>query len=85
MFDRKQNNIDVFMDTEKICKTNQKLIDAINKSNSEQVMIQEKDSVEVRAHRYESPVEVIVSKKRSLEAANQKMNVSKAENTKKIK
>ena len=71
MFDRKQNNIDVFMDTEKICKTNQKLIDAINKSNSEQVMIQEKDSVEVRAHRYESPVEVIVSKKRSLEAAKE--------------
>ena len=69
MFDRRQNNIDVFMDTEKICKTNLKLIDAINKSNSEQVMIQEKDPVEVHAHRYESPVEVIVSKKRSLEAA----------------
>ena len=69
MFDRRQNNIDIFQDTERKCKTNQKLIDAISKSNSGQVLIRETDSVPVQPHRYENPVKVVISPKRSLEAA----------------
>ena len=69
MFDRRQNNIDVFMDTENMCRTDKKLIDVIRKSNAGQVIIKEEENLNAQSHRYEEPAKVIVSKKRSLEAA----------------
>jgi len=69
MFDRRQNNIDVFMDTENMCRTDKKLIDVIRKSNAGQVIIKDEEELSTQTHRYEEPAKVVVSKKRSLEAA----------------
>lgn len=69
MFDIRQNNIDVFCDTEKMCKNNHALIEAIETSNRKQQLIKEADLVEVQKHRYDEQAKIIVSKKRSLEAS----------------
>ena len=44
MFDRRQNNIDIFMDTENMCRTDKKLIEVIRKSNAGQVIIKDEGS-----------------------------------------
>ena len=69
MFDRRQNNIDIFMDTENMCRTDKKLIEVIRKSNAGQVIIKDEEELSTLTHRYEEPAKVVVSKKRSLEAA----------------
>lgn len=70
-------NILVFQDTENLCKKVASLSDAIKKSTKGQLLILEDDSVEnvmpellKNRKRYEEPARLIVSKKRSYEAAS---------------
>jgi uncharacterized protein (TIGR02452 family) len=65
-------NIAVFQDTEKLVQTHEKLAAAVAESNSRQRLIAEKDTVAVSEKlRYEERTTVVVSKKRTLEAAQQ--------------
>ena len=66
----RSENAAVFQDTEKLCKTDNKIAEAVKKSTAGQKLILEKDVREKpELHRYEEPAKVIVSKKRTLEAA----------------
>lgn len=68
--DRRTQNIEIFKDTEKLCKTNPKLKNAITESTNRQYVVKEGDVIEYnREHRFSELAQVIVSKKRSLEAA----------------
>lgn len=70
MMSKRDKNVEVFLDTEKMCKTNSVLVEAIRKSNQEQYVCLEEEQIAVNdIHRYEEPAEIVVSKKRSLEAA----------------
>lgn len=69
MFDRRQSNINIFTDTERMCRTDKKLIDVIHKSNERQILIRDEDDTNKQINRYEEPAKIVVSKKRSLEAA----------------
>ncbi|MBQ8803840.1 MAG: TIGR02452 family protein [Tyzzerella sp.] len=61
----------MFQDTERMCEENGKLKAAIRKSISHQKLILENDAIsEIDKKRYEEPAQVIVSKKRSYEAAS---------------
>ena len=67
----RENNIRVFRDTERLCKENPKLREAIFKSIKKQKMISERDSLpELEKRIYREPAEIVISKKRSLEAAS---------------
>lgn len=73
----RQENIDIFQDTEKLCKNNNKLRNAIRKSKEKQRLILETDKVLGKCEkegtpekRYEEKANVVVSKKRSYEAAS---------------
>lgn len=71
MFHRQANNVEIFMDTERRCNTNSVLKSAINQSNNAQYIVSESHRIEMDSkHRYSEPAKVIVSKKRSLEAAS---------------
>ena len=63
------DNIAIFEDTRNLCKTNFELVAAIRESNQLQEVILETESIEKPAPRYEKPARIIVSKKRSFEAA----------------
>lgn len=66
----KTENIEVFKDTERICKSNDKVKKQIEKSIKEQRIILEKDELSVdNLNIHKDTAEVIVSKKRTLEAA----------------
>lgn len=65
----REEKILIFKDTERICNNNPKLVESIRNSRQNQQLILEKDNVRNDNNKYERPVEVIVSKKRSLEAA----------------
>ena len=66
----RQENIAVFEDTERLCKENKKLIDSVRKSTAKQKLILEKDVLqEASLDLYEKQAKVVVSKKRSFEAA----------------
>lgn len=68
--DRRTQNIEIFKDTEKLCKNNAILKNAIAESSNKQYVVKEEDVIECnREHRFSESVQVIVSKKRSLEAA----------------
>ena len=70
MIDRRTRNIEVFQDTERYCETNEKLMAAIASSNEQQYIVGEGEEVKSESeHRFSEPSKVIVSKKRSLEAA----------------
>ncbi len=67
----REENVIIFEDTQKLCKENQKLSDAIKASNAEQKLILEKDSIpEADKNRYEEQATVVISKKRSYAAAS---------------
>lgn len=67
----REENVIIFENTQKLCKENQKLSDAIKASNVEQKLILEKDLIpEVDKNRYEEQAAVVISKKRSYEAAS---------------
>ena len=64
--------IQVFMDTETLCKTDSHLIGSIKNTISHQYVVSESDSI-VRsnaAHRFDKPADVKVSMKRTFEAAS---------------
>ena len=67
----REDNIRVFQDTERLCKENPKLREAILKSIKKQKMILELDSLpELEKRIYRDPAEIVISKKRSFEAAS---------------
>ena len=73
----REENIAVFQDTERRCKTNQRLKEEIARSIQAQKIILESDGVErvfsdrvLQRNRHEKAAKVIVSKKRSYEAAS---------------
>ncbi len=67
----REDNILIFQNTDGMCKENTKLKTAIRKSIAEQKLILEKDTLpEIDKKKYEKPAQVIISKKRSFEAAS---------------
>lgn len=71
MNEKRELNIRVFNDTKSLCETNKKLRDSIHKSNNAQYIVSENEDFEVtKQHRFENEATVLVSKRRSLEAAS---------------
>lgn len=67
----REKNIKVFQDTKRLCKENSHLNRAIKQSASSQQLILESDEIiEFDKKKCDTPVQVIVSKKRSFEAAS---------------
>ncbi len=63
-------NVTVFKDTEKLCKTNPKLAESVKKATAAQKLILESDALaEQKKDLYEDVAKVVVSKKRTYEAA----------------
>lgn len=68
---KREENVLIFQDTERMCKENTRLKEAIRKSISHQKLILENDTIpEIDKKKYEEPAQVIVTKKRSYEAAS---------------
>ena len=64
-------NVQVFQDTEMLCKTNQILIESTKNSVKNQKVILEGDELpEIDKNRFEQDAALIVSKKRTYEAAS---------------
>ncbi len=71
MFNIREKNVEVFEDTKRLCKTNNRLINAIRESSNKQYIVMEGENIETtKEHRFKEPAMVLVSKKRSLEAAS---------------
>ena len=63
-------NVTVFKDTERLCKTNPKLSESVKKATASQKLILEGDTLaDQKKDIYEDPAKVVVSKKRTYEAA----------------
>ena len=72
MFNKRESNAKIFKDTEILCNTFDILINTIDNSNKGQYIQYENDCVKVSEEkRYLEPAKVIVSRKRTLEAAGQ--------------
>ena len=69
MIDRRTKNAEIFRDTERRYASDPTLIQAVRKSIEAQVFIAEKDSVDIPVPHKSTDAKVIVSGKRSLEAA----------------
>lgn len=68
---RSEENIKIFQDTERLCKTNSRLKAAIRHSVGSQQLILESDTIlEFDKKKYDEPAKVFVSKKRSYEATS---------------
>ncbi len=66
----RDENITVFKDTEKLCKTNPKLSESVKKATASQKLILESDLLADQNKKlYDEPAKVVVSKKRTFEAA----------------
>lgn len=65
----REDNIRIFKDTEKLCKTNQALLKAWKDSSANQKLFLEKDEIDCEKNLYESAAKIVVSKKRTFEAA----------------
>lgn len=66
----REENVVVFEDTEKLCKNNQKLKESIIKSTTQQKLLLEGDAIpKVDKNIYTERAQIVVSKKRSYEAA----------------
>lgn len=67
----REENVIVFQDTEKLCKENKQLAESIRKSISGQKLILESDKIESpKLDLFAEPASVVVSKKRTFEAAS---------------
>ena len=67
----REENVTVFKDTESFCKSNQKLAESVRRSVAGQKLILESDVLEhPRLDLYTEPAAVVVSKKRTFEAAS---------------
>ena len=69
MLDRRTKNAEIFRDTEHRYKSDSELIAVIQKSTQNQVFIAEKSTVNVTVNRKTDETKIVVSSKRSLEAA----------------
>ena len=69
MIDRRTKNAEIFRDTERRYTTDQALVQAVQESTKAQVFISESTAVSVPAPNKTEKAKVIVSGKRSLEAA----------------
>ena len=69
MIDRRTKNAEIFRDTERQYATDQALVQAVRQSIESQVFISEKSTVNVPVPSKTEKAKVIVSGKRSLEAA----------------
>ncbi len=68
----REENLAIYKDTEKLCKTNMKLKESVKISTNLQEIILETDKIEgQKKDIYSEPAKVVVSKKRSFEAARQ--------------
>ena len=66
----RDENVTVFKDTERLCKTNPKLSESVKKVTASQKLILEGDTLaDQKKDIYEDPAKVVVSKKRTYEAA----------------
>lgn len=65
----REDNIEIFRDTEKLCRTNPLLIQAWKKSSANQKLILENEVIDCEKQVYEKPTTIVVSKKRTFEAA----------------
>lgn len=65
----REENIEIFRDTEKLCKTNPFLIKAWKYSSENQKLILENESVDFVKNKYEKQAKITVSKNRTFEAA----------------
>lgn len=67
----REDNIEVFKDTERICKTNYKIKESLRKSIEGQKLILEQEIVnKAEKNRYSQTAQIIISAKRSFEAAS---------------
>ncbi len=67
----RDDNVAVFLDTEKLCKGNVALKEAVQRSMAGQKLILETDDLqEVKKDIYDQPAQIVVSKKRTFEAAS---------------
>lgn len=67
----REDNVKIFTDTEKLCKTNEKLMNAIEMSNKNQKLILEKEKIEVDRKVFEKPCKILVTKNRTFESSMQ--------------
>ena len=66
----REDNVFIFRDTERLCKSNTILVEAINYSVQNQKLILESESMpKCDKKKYENKAEIIISGKRSYEAA----------------
>ncbi|MBQ0052377.1 MAG: TIGR02452 family protein [Treponema sp.] len=65
----REENIEIFHDTEKLCRTNSVLMKAWKESSAKQKLILEAEQIDHETGRYENPALIKVSKKRTFEAA----------------
>ena len=65
----REDNVEIFKDTEKLLMTNPLLIQAWKESSKNQKLILENESIECEKNLYEKPAQIIVSAKRTFEAA----------------
>ena len=69
----REDNIEIFKDTERLCKTNAALASAIKESSAAQKLFLEGDAIEGTAasqkNRFDQDAKIVVSKKRTFEAA----------------
>lgn len=69
-FDQKEQNRQIFEDTMRLCKINGQLKRAIAASKEMQYVVADEEAVPIsEGARFDAPAKVVVSKKRSLEAA----------------
>ncbi|MCR5716910.1 MAG: TIGR02452 family protein [Lachnospiraceae bacterium] len=66
----RSDNIEIFKDTARLCQTDDVLVDAVEKATAAQELILEGSDVPVQEKkRYQESANVVISKKRTLEAA----------------
>ena len=68
--DIRERNVEIFEDTKKRCERHATLKKAISESNKNQIVYKEEDIIPENKNEKEKETTIIVSKKRSLEAAS---------------
>lgn len=70
----RDENIEIFKDTEKQIRTNPLIIQAWKNSSANQKLYLENDKIPCEKNRFENPAKIVVSKKRTFEAAGNYKN-----------
>lgn len=72
-FDRREQNREIFEAAMRLCKKNNQLRQAIEASKAKQYVVADEEEITAEeSRRFDAPAKVVVSKKRSLEAAGNK-------------